>query len=302
MADSLTQFKSELESRARMAEGYARSVRDPKLVTLWADRYCEAMDKGDERGKDVYISALMLKSWDQLKKMYEKTKTAGMYSYEEYTSILCKCIMVACHYRAWQKPGSKTNAQACINQAIASRGVAEIMYDSNRDTKRANVNALSMDAPIDDSDGRTTFAETIVDEGSGIEQTKERLAIEGFVQHYIDDNKIIEAIIFDTIAFDDCFRDSKSVKTAETEEGETVKYVVRSSEFKKTECKRCLSSLPEDYDKYFFARYSVDKDALEASLKTLRASNDQKLSRFIVKTLADAKKNAKVTRELLAVD
>ena len=176
------------------------------------------------------------------------------------------------------------------------------MYDSNRDTKRANVNALSMDAPIDDSDGRTTFAETIADEGSGIEQTKERLAIEGFVQHYIDDNKIIEAIIFDTIAFDDCFRDSKSVKTAETEEGETVKYVVRSSEFKKTECKRCLSSLPEDYDKYFFARYSVDKGALEASLKTLRASNDQKLSRFIVKTLADAKKNAKVTRELLAVD
>ena len=122
------------------------------------------------------------------------------------------------------------------------------------------------------------------------------------MQHYIDDNKIIEAIIFDTIAFDDCFRDSKSVKTAETEEGETVKYVVRSSEFKKTECKRCLSSLPEDYDEYFFARYSVDKDALEASLKTLRASNDQKLSRFIVKTLADAKKNAKVTRELLAVD
>ena len=85
-------------------------------------------------------------------------------------------------------------------------------------------------------------------------------------------------------------------------EGETVKYTVRSSEFKKTECKRCLSSLPEDYDEYFFARYSVDKDALEASLKTLRASNDQKLSRFIVKTLADAKKNARTTRELLSVD
>ena len=299
MTDSLTQFKLNLEGKAKMAEGYARSVRDPKLVTLWADRYCEAMDKGDEQGKDVYISALMLKSWDQTKKMYEKTKTAGMYSYEEYTSILYKCIMVACHYRAWQKPGSKTNAQACINQAIASRGVAEIMYDSNRDTKKANVNALSMDAPIDDSDGRTTFAETIVDEGGGMRQTEEKLAIEGFVQHYINDNKIIEAIIFDTIAFDDCFRDVKSVKTVKTEEGRSFRYAVRNSEFKKTECKRCLSSLPEDYDKYFFSRYSVDKDALEASLKTLRASNDQKLSRFIVKTLADAKKNARMTRELL---
>lgn len=299
MTDSLTQFKLNLESKAKMAEGYARSVRDPKLVTLWADRYCEAMDKGDEQGKDVYISALMLKSWDQIKKMYEKTKTAGMYSYEEYTSILYKCIMVACRYRAWQKPGSKTNAQACINQAIASRGVAEIMYDSNRDTKKANVNALSMDAPIDDSDGRTTFAETIVDEGGGMGQTEEKLAIEGFVQHYINDNKIIEAIIFDTIAFDDCFRDVKSVKTVKTEEGRSFRYAVRNSEFKKTECKRCLSSLPEDYDKYFFSRYSVDKDALEASLKTLRASNDQKLSRFIVKTLADAKKNARMTRELL---
>lgn len=299
MTDSLTQFKLNLESKAKMAEGYARSVRDPKLVTLWADRYCEAMDKGDEQGKDVYISALMLKSWDQIKKMYEKTKTAGMYSYEEYTSILYKCIMVACRYRAWQKPGSKTNAQACINQAIASRGVAEIMYDSNRDTKKANVNALSMDAPIDDSDGRTTFAETIVDEGGGLRQTEEKLAIEGFVQHYINDNKIIEAIIFDTIAFDDCFRDVKSVKTVKTEEGRSFRYAVRNSEFKKTECKRCLSSLPEDYDKYFFSRYSVDKDALEASLKTLRASNDQKLSRFIVKTLADAKKNARMTRELL---
>ena len=299
MTDSLTQFKLNLEGKAKMAEGYARSVRDPKLVTLWADRYCEAMDKGDEQGKDVYISALMLKSWDQIKKMYEKTKTAGMYSYEEYTSILYKCIMVACHYRAWQKPGSKTNAQACINQAIASRGVAEIMYDSNRDTKKANVNALSMDAPIDDSDGRTTFAETIVDEGGGMRQTEEKLAIEGFVQHYINDNKIIEAIIFDTIAFDDCFRDVKSVKTVKTKEGRSFRYAVRNSEFKKTECKRCLSSLPEDYDKYFFSRYSVDKDALEASLKTLRASNDQKLSRFIVKTLADAKKNARMTRELL---
>lgn len=299
MTDSLTQFKLNLESKAKMAEGYARSVRDPKLVTLWADRYCEAMDKGDEQGKDVYISALMLKSWDQIKKMYEKTKTAWMYSYEEYTSILYRCIMVACRYRAWQKPGSKTNAQACINQAIASRGVAEIMYDSNRDTKKANVNALSMDAPIDDSDGRTTFAETIVDEGGGMGQTEEKLAIEGFVQHYINDNKIIEAIVFDTIAFDDCFRDVKSVKTVKTEEGRSFRYAVRNSEFKKTECKRCLSSLPEDYDKYFFSRYSVDKDALEASLKTLRASNDQKLSRFIVKTLADAKKNARMTRELL---
>lgn len=301
MTDSLTQFKLNLENKARMAEGYTRSARDANLITLWADKYCEALDKGDELQKDIYISALILKSWDQIKKMYDKTKTAGMYSYEEYTSILYKCIMVACQYRAWQKPGSKTNAQACINQAIASRGVAEIMYDSNRDTKRANVNALSMDAPVDDSDGRTTFAETIEDEDSGIKQTEERLAIEGFIQHYINDNKIIEAIIFDTIAFDDCFRDSKLTKIVQTEEGRTLKYTVKSSEFKKTECKRCISHLPENYDRYFFEKYSVDKDALEASLKTLKASNDQKLSRFIVKTLADAKKNAGVTRELLSM-
>lgn len=301
MTDSLTQFKLSLENKARMAEGYTRSVRDTNLITLWADKYCEALDKGDELKKDIYISALMLKSWDQIKKMYDKTKTAGMYSYEEYTSILYKCIMVACQYRAWQKPDSKTNAQACINQAIASRGVAEIMYDSNRDTKRANVNTLSMDAPVDDSDGRTTFAETIEDEEGGMKKVEQELAIERFVQHYINENKIIEAIIFDTIAFDDCFRDSKSTKTIQTEEGRTLKYTVKSSEFKKTECKRCISHLPENYDKYFFEKYSVDKDALEASLKTIKASNDQKLSRFIVKTLADAKKNAKVTRELLSV-
>ena len=91
----------------------------------------------------------------------------------------------------------------------------------------------------------------------------------------------------------------EDVKTVKTKEGRSFRYAVRNSEFKKTECKRRLSSLPEDYDKYFFSRYSVDKDALEASLKTLRASNDQKLSRFIVKTLADAKKNARMTRELL---
>ena len=81
--------------------------------------------------KEIYFAALVLKFWDQVANIYNKTKTAGT-TYDEAANVLMNCILTACDkdYRAWQK-NSKLNAQQCINQTIASRGIAYIMYESN---------------------------------------------------------------------------------------------------------------------------------------------------------------------------
>ena len=76
------------------------------------------------------MSALLLRYWYKNDPMYQKVKSCG-YDRNDVFNKIYECIEVACDYHAWQDPAKHTNAQACINQVLAGRGVPAMVYEAN---------------------------------------------------------------------------------------------------------------------------------------------------------------------------
>lgn len=255
------------------------------LITKCADGYIKATKEGDEELRSAYISALMLLFWGEIKKMADKCKAVSGYDYEDFATKLYECINIACEYQGWVKDSNLT-AEQCIRSVIASRGAAAILYESNLDKNKINVNMYSLDTPLTDDEGHeTTRLDLIGDETSLTSDT----TAEQFVQTYINNNKVIEAIILDTIAFDDCNKYTKKTITVKDENDEDMKVNKTSSEFWAYRLVQLVSTLPDDYFKRFKNKYTINDLVLEAAINKIRASNNQKLYKYLATTLADAK-------------
>jgi hypothetical protein len=145
-----------------------------------------------------------------------------------------------------------------------------------------------MDTPVcggQGDDAEMTIADTIEDEDSGVDMGTE--AVISLVQSYINRNKIIEAILIDNIAFNDVNRYHKKTIKTENTNGEPYKYVEYSSEFWSYRLVKIVGKLPESYKKTFMARYSISEEKLDSVLNVIDKSTNQKLYRYLDKTLAD---------------
>ena len=80
----------------------------------------------------------------------------------------------------------------------------------------------------------------------------------------------------------------KVVKTVD-DEGKSYKYTQHTSEFWPFKCVQILSNLPDDYADYFCKHYKVVVKELEAALSAIRKANNQKLYKYLDKTLSDTK-------------
>jgi len=243
-----------------------------------ANNYCKALDEKDSLNTNVYLSALMLRFWSKIDKMYQQVKTADV-TREELVDYLYDCINNACQYRAWQDPEKHTNAQACINQSIATRGIAAIMYNANlnKNTKFYTI----LDDEVDD-DFATTKGELIADPTG--EKEVENTLTRNMIQQLLKDNRVIEAIIADNIAFKDVFKHNKTTVSKINDEGEKIKYSQYSSEFWPFKLVQELNSLDEDYLKYFTGNYSVKLEVLQLALDALSKATNQKLYNYINKS------------------
>lgn len=187
-------------------------------------------------------------------------------------------------YRAWQNGTS--NAQACINQCVSTI-IMQHNYQANLAKSRANYNTMSIDQPVNSEDNETvTFGDTMADEDQDPEKLSAALSVEQLIQRCLDKKKVIEAIIMDTIAFNDCQKEIKEVKTGQDEEtGETYKYSVIHKEFWPYKCVQILSDLPEDYEDYFFNRYNINAEVLQAAMTAIRKAPNTKLYKYLNGTL-----------------
>jgi hypothetical protein len=155
---------------------------------------------------------------------------------------------------------------------------------------KANVNTYSLDVEFDD-DGKTSFVDTLVDEDA-LEQTvynEDAAAVYYLVQHCIDKKKVIEAIILDTIAFNDVQKTTKKVVKGVDEHGNPTKYTQTSSEFWPFRCVQILGNLPDSYFAYFKKHYSIKDGELTAALNAIKSANNQKLYRYLKHCLSGAK-------------
>lgn len=285
----MNEIRKNFENLARLAPEYVRESRDADMITELANKYCEAFDAGDEDKKNIYISALMLKFWDQAQAIYNKVKATGL-EYDDCVSQLYKCISAAMEYRAWQD--GSTTAKACINQVIASRGAPEIIYEYNRDTKKANVNTERLDAPIG-TDGEESVSK--IDLVAGDDDPAADLNVELLVQGCIDKNRIVEAIIMDILAFADCEKETKETKTStyfdENGEIKEYEYTITHKTPWNYKLVRNLNSLDDSYINYFYNRYDVQLPILQAGVKSIQKGNNQKLYKFIEATKTYLKNN-----------
>ena len=269
-------------------DGVVYSAPGKDVIQVMLDRYCEAKDNNDERNKNKYIAGLMLRFWYVISKLKERSPIKGL-DYTDFYSWLYEAIEYACKYRAWQDPTKKINAQQCINQCIETIRMQKY-YDLNLHKNKLNVNTYSLDAPCEE-DCKLTLLDTIADENyeDDIDYQNGVETAYGLIQHCVDKKKLVEAIILDTIAFNDVHKVTKKVVKTVDDEGHSYKYTQHTSEFWPFKCVQILSNLPDNYADYFCKHYKVVVKELEAALGAIRKANNQKLYKYLDKTLSDTK-------------
>ena len=252
-----------------------------------ADAYCDATDNGNKTLQDIYISALVLRFWYTIDKMYKANKVAPSLEYEDFFWWLYEAIEYACKYRGWKDPTKNLNAQQCINKCIETIKLQKY-YDLRLDKRKIVNNCCSIESPIEVSgSGSTkTIADTLESEDCIDDCYADDDAIM-LVQSYINRNKIIEAILLDNIAFNDTRKYYKKTRTTTNSEGETIKYTEHSSEFWPYKLIQIVSKLPATYKNYFLNRYDISEEKLSAILGVIDRANNQKLYKYLDRTLAE---------------
>lgn len=272
-----------LEYMSRDCKVYAGRLGDYQKISVddLANGYCKALDEKDDYMIETYLAALMLRFWYQIGRMYERTKTIGLHEKEDFFSILAERINYACKYRAWQKPESTTNAQACINMAIATE-IKNQFYFANLDKNKASSNVASLYDPLE-GDADRTYADLFEDEDATV--AIENNDTDYIIQGYVDENKIVEAIIADTIAYKDVFKHEKKIVKGTDEDGNAVKYTERYSQFWPYKLVQELNALDEEYIKYFTKKYTISYAKFEAAFNAIKKANNQKKYKYLQGTL-----------------
>ncbi len=250
-----------------------------------ANAYCDATDNNDEHLKNIYISALVLRFWYTIDKMYKSNTVAPCLEYEDFFWWLYEAIEYACKYRGWQDPSKSLNAQQCINKCINTIKLQKY-YDLRLDKRKIVNNCCSLETPIsgDAGEGKTLGDTLESDDCFDDHSTDEAITL---VQSYINRNKIIEAILLDNIAFNDVQKHYKKTVKTKNSAGEDIKYIEHSSEFWAFRLVQIVSKLPATYKKYFMTRYNIAEEKLTAILDIIERANNQKLYRYLDKTLAE---------------
>lgn len=274
---------------------YAKKLSQPYesySIDELADAYCDAVDNDNEMLKNVYISALILRFWHKIDKMYKNNTVAPCLDYEDFFWWLYEAIEYACKYRGWRDPSKTLNAQQCINKCIETIKLQK--YYNLRLDKNKTVNyCTSMDAPMcggdNSEDTEKTLGDTLEDESSTVDMSND--AVISIVQSYINNNKIIEAILIDNIAFNDVQKHYKKVIKTTNTEGETYRYTEHSSEFWPYKLVQIVSKLPTTYKRDFMAKYNISEEKLTTVLDVISNTTNQKLYKYLKFALTDLKES-----------
>jgi hypothetical protein len=259
-----------------------------------ADAYCRAVDTEDETLKNIYISALILRFWYTIDKMYKSNTVAPHLEHEDFFWWLYEAIEYACKYRGWQDASKKLNAQQCINKCIETIKLQKY-YDLRLDKRKVVNHCCSLDTPLGgDSDEGKTLGDVLESEINLDDCHADSDAI-WVIQSYINKNKIIEAILLDNIAFNDVRKHYKTMVKVTNTADNVVKYTEHSSEFWAYKLIQIVSKLPETYKNEFLHKYVISEDKLNTILDVIKNTNNQKLYKYLKAALTDLRAN----RELL---
>lgn len=271
----------------------------PYDITDLMNGYCKAKDAHDEIKMNQYISALIVRYWHVVTMLYNKSLSTRL-EFDEIVGWVYESIEKACKYRSWldiNKAVSKDprGAEKVLNQCITS--TRQYWYKHfNQDKRKINFlisDSLDETIPFNHNDVPVRIIETIEDPESNIcmDDGKE------FIQRYLNAGKLFEAIVLDSIMYQDSFIDSEktSVVGQDEETGENIEITKYNSEFSIIKFRKNLKNIDESFIEHFSKDYDVDIESLiKLSLEL------KKLSRAQLNTRVDkAFKNIQTDKELL---
>ena len=250
-----------------------------------ADAYCDAVDAENETLKNIYISALILRFWHKIDKMYKANSVAPCLEHEDFFWWLYEAIEYACKYRGWKDPSKNLNAQQCINKCIDTIKLQKY-YNLRLDKNKTVNHCCSFDTPIGEGgEDAKTIGEMLESEEYVYDHSVDDVLM--LVQSYIDNNKVIEAILIDNIAFNDTQRHFKKVIKTTDSNGKDTRYTEHSSEFWPYKLVQIVSKLPATYKSSFMQRYNISEEKLTAVLDIIDRANNQKLYKYLRLMLDD---------------
>lgn len=270
--------------------GVKYSDKDPEVAAWMLDTLEAAKESGDSELRDMCAAGLMLRYWS----VFTTKKVGVEVDYDMKISYGWQGIELALEYKAWQKPEKHVNADQAVKQCIHTTFLRE-NYLLNLDKAKANNFITSMDEEVGElygGEGKATLGDTIADEDDLDYQTRSSAEdnARALVQLYLNKKKIVEAIILDTIAFNDVMKTSKTVIEGKDPEGNPKKFTQVSKEFWPFRCVQLLSKLPQDYAAYFGENYNFNPVEFGKALEAIRNANNQKLYRYLKAALDDARK------------
>ena len=216
------------------------------------------------------------------------------YDYDEAISLCWRGIQYAIKYKAYNDPEKHVNADQAVKKCIQTI-LLQDNYNLNLDKSKINTCCQSLDIEVFETTGSAsaTIGDTVADENDRQyqESTLADSAVHTFIQSYINKKKIVEAIIFDTIAFNDLNRHSRKAVDVLGPDGKTRKGTQLFSEFWPYKCVQLLGQLPTTYTDYFGNTYNVSSIELNKALDVIRQANNQKLYKYLRAALADARAN-----------
>ena len=275
-------YKSFVDS-ASLIEGFVVGQKEDVEydITDLANAYCEAKRKGDERAKNMYMSALIVRYWHMVPYLYNKS-SGSVTSVYDVIEWVYDGIERACHYEAWNDVTKDVHkdpkgAEKCINQAITSSRMKFYGY-TNKQRRSNNYSLLSLDEQINDKgETRYSVAGECDDDVNSFELDDEikRLAHQG---------NVVEALILDAILFQDTFlvssKKGKYIKTHD-EDGNELDTDMRRKEvkFSKTLLYNHLRNMDDKFIKYFCERYDFNTESLMALRKRMKSTSSTALIR-----------------------
>ena len=249
------------------------------------DMLCKAVDEHDEFMLDTAFSGVMLHYIPFVVKLCKEHCRPLKLDPDDIATWMSGAIMMATEpkNRKWQDKNSKSHAGTYIIQILNTRFKAAAYYESNLAMHKANYNTIDLDAEIENSDGNTVTRLDLLESDlpTPAEQFNDTNSI---IQSLLDDNKIVEAIITETIAYNDCVKTNKKTVVDTDAEGNETKRTLVTTSFWPFKVVKILSNLPVNYAETFEASYNVDKNKLQIGIDKIKNSNNQKLYDYLEKT------------------
>lgn len=254
--------------------------------TELANGYCDADEAGEETVRSAYFSALMLRYWYKIFEFQKDSPNVGL-DLDDFSSWLSEALMQALNARKWRDPDNKLYEDKNGPDKVINMWCSTIRlrhyYQFNLDNNRANFGCDSIDRQIEAyGDSAECMQQCTVD-------SHDEIGIKGLINDLFKRNKILEAIIVDSIVYQNTWKTIKSTVTYFDEVLQKDKKAPKEvEEFSKRSLLEFLSNINKE-ESYYVNTYGIDRNMFSLVANKLSSLPRTKLNSLLNKTLANLK-------------